>query len=126
MVNSVVHFEIIGAHPARLREFYGQLFGWSFDADSLVAPEVSDAGQYGFVSPEPDAAAVAGGVGGGPFFRPHAVFYVGVPSVGAALADAERLGATIVMPPARNPNGQLVVAQFADPEGTVIGLAGRE
>jgi len=123
---SVVHFEIIGRDPARLREFYAELFGWIFDTASLVAPAVSDAGEYGFITPEPDAAPVAGGVGGGPAFRPHAVFYVGVPNVGAALADAERLGATVVMPPARNPNGQLVVAQFADPEGTTVGLAGPE
>jgi len=126
MAASVVHIEIIGPDPARLREFYGRLFGWTFDTDSLVAPEVSDAGQYGFITPEPDAAAVAGGVGGGPAFRPHAVFYVGVPNVGAALADAQRLGATVVMPPAQNPNGRLVVAQFADPEGTTVGLAGPE
>lgn len=63
-------------------------------------------------------------MGGGPSFRPHAIFYVGVPNVAAALAEAERLGATVVMPLAQNPNGQLVVAQFADPEGTVVGLAG--
>ena len=30
----------------------------------------------------------------------------------------------MVLPVSANPNGQLVVAQFADPEGTVVGLAG--
>ena len=124
MVDSVVHFEIIGRDPERLREFYGQLFGWSFDTDSLVAPEVSDAGDYGFVTPDPDASAVAGGVGGGSSFTPHAVFYVGVPDVAAALAETVRLGGSVVMPVSANPNGQLVVAQFADPEGTVVGIAG--
>jgi predicted enzyme related to lactoylglutathione lyase len=124
MAHSVVHVEIIGRDPARLREFYGQLFGWIFDTDSPVAPEVSDAGQYGFVSPEPGATAVAGGVGGGVSFAPHAVFYVGVPDVTAALARAIQLGGAATMPPARNPDGQLMVAQFADPEGTVVGLAG--
>lgn len=67
---------------------------------------------------------VAAGVGGGPSFAPHAVFYVGVVDVAAALAEAVRLGGAVVMPVLANPNGQLVVAQFADPEGTVVGLAG--
>jgi uncharacterized protein len=26
----VVHFEIIGVGPARLRSYYGELFGWEF------------------------------------------------------------------------------------------------
>jgi len=124
MVNSVVHFEIIGRDPVRLHEFYGQLFGWQFDTSSAVAAAVSDAGQYGFVNPESGATASAAGVGGGPSFTPHAVFYIGVPDVAAALAEAVRLGASISMPLAQNPNGRLVVAQFADPEGTVVGLAG--
>jgi predicted enzyme related to lactoylglutathione lyase len=50
------------------------------------------------------------------------VVYVGVPDVEAALQQAERLGATRAMDPARAPSG-LVVGQFRDPEGTLIGLA---
>lgn len=124
MVSSVVHVEIIGRDPDRLRAFYGQLFGWEFETPSPVAAEVSDADRYGFVTPDPQAAAVAGGVGGGPGFAPHAVFYVGVEDVAAVLARAEELGGSTVLPLASNPNGQLLVAQFADPEGTVVGLAG--
>jgi predicted enzyme related to lactoylglutathione lyase len=124
MVDSVVHFEVIGRDPARLREFYGALFGWVFDTPSPVAASVSDSDQYGFVSPQSDASAVAGGVGGGATFAPRALFYVGVADVAAALADAVRLGGSVVLPVSANPNGQLLVAQFADPEGTVVGLAG--
>ena len=124
MVDSVVHVEIIGRDPEALRRFYGELFGWQFDLPSPVAGEVSDGEQYGFVNPVNGSGPVAAGVGGGSSFSPHAVFYVGVQDVAAALAEAVRLGGAIVMPVAANPNGQLVVAQFADPEGTVVGLAG--
>ena len=124
MVDSVVHVEIIGRDPDALRAFYGRLFGWEFDSPSPVAGEVSDPDRYGFVAPAPNAAPVACGVGGGPSFAPHAVIYVGVADVAAALAEAVRLGGSMVLPVSANPNGQLVVAQFADPEGTVVGLAG--
>jgi predicted enzyme related to lactoylglutathione lyase len=30
MSQPVVHFEIIGAEPAKLREYYAGLFGWEF------------------------------------------------------------------------------------------------
>lgn len=119
----VVHFEIIGERPAALRSYYAELFGWRFDTDSPVAPEVSEAGEYGFVS----AAAgegIPGGVGGGPGFVAQTVFYVAVSDVAEALARAEGLGGTRVMGPARNPNGVLVVAHFRDPEGNLVGLAG--
>ena len=125
MADPVVHFEIIGTDPARQREFYGQLFEWQFDAPSPVAGEVSDPDQYGFVDlvRSDDGAGIRGGVGGGESFTPHAVFYVGVADVSAALGRAEALGGTRVMGPATSPNG-LVVAHFRDPEGVVIGLAG--
>jgi predicted enzyme related to lactoylglutathione lyase len=126
MGQPVVHFEIIGSDAAGLRDYYGELFNWQFDTDSPVAAEVSDEGNYGFVQPMPADAVgqIPGGVGGGPGFAPHAVFYVGVPNVEAALQKAEALGGKRVMGPARNPNGQLVVAHFTDPEGTLVGLAG--
>jgi predicted enzyme related to lactoylglutathione lyase len=124
MVDSVVHFEIIGPDPSALRAFYGELFGWTYDVHSPVAPEVSDAGNYGFITPAPDAIAVAGGVGGGPDRAAHAVFYVGVVDVEAALSTAERLGGTRVMGPAANPNGALVVGHFRDPAGNRVGVAG--
>ncbi|MEV4512770.1 VOC family protein [Dactylosporangium sp. NPDC049525] len=120
MAQPVVHFEIIGTAPAGLRDYYGQLFGWQFDTSGPVAPSVSAAGDYGFATTD----GIPGGVGGGPGFAPHVVFYVGVPDVEAALQDAERLGGTRRMGPERAPGRDLVVAQFTDPEGNLIGLAG--
>lgn len=121
MGNPVVHFEISGEDPEKLRAYYSQLFGWTFDTDSPVAPSVSEAGNYGFIDAE---AGIPGGIGGGSGYPTHAVFYVGVEDVAIALAQAETLGGTRVVGPDRNPNGQLVVAHFRDPNGNLIGLAG--
>jgi predicted enzyme related to lactoylglutathione lyase len=121
----VVHFEVIGEDPERLRAFFGELFGWEFDTPSPVAQEVSDPGRYGFLDlvTSDDGTGIRGGVGGGPGYASHAVFYVGVPNVEAALERAESLGGTRVMGPVTSPNG-LVVGHFTDPEGTLIGVAG--
>ena len=56
-------------------------------------------------------------------YESHALFYVGVANVEAALQRAESLGGIRVMGPATSPNG-LVVGHFTDPEGTLIGVAG--
>ena len=37
MAQPVVHFEIIGKDPMRLRSYYGDLFGWDFITPSPVA-----------------------------------------------------------------------------------------
>jgi uncharacterized protein len=126
MGQPVVHFEIIGADPQRLRSYYGSLFGWSFDTGGPVAESVSREGEYGYVAPavNGNATAIPGGVGGGQGHQPHVVFYVGVPDVAAALREAERLGGTRTMGPEQVPAGALVVAHFTDPEGNLIGLAG--
>jgi len=125
MPQPVVHFEVIGKDPDRLRTFFGDLFGWEFDTPSPVAPEVSAPDSYGFLDlvTSADGTGIRGGVGGGPGYRSHAVFYVAVPDVEAALQRAERLGGKRVMGPATSPSG-LVVGHFTDPEGTLVGVAG--
>ena len=125
MAQPVVHFEVIGKDPDRLRQYFGDLFGWEFETPSPVAPEVSAPDGYGFLDlvTSEDGTGIRGGVGGGPGYQSHAVFYVAVPDVEAALQRAERLGGRRVMGPATSPSG-LVVGHFADPEGTLIGVAG--
>ena len=125
MPQPVVHFEVIGKDPDGLRRYYGDLFGWSFDTPSPVAKEVSDADSYGFLDlvTADDGTGIRGGIGGGESYDSHAVFYVGVEDVEAALQRAERLGGSRVMGPATSPNG-LVVGHFRDPDGALIGVAG--
>jgi predicted enzyme related to lactoylglutathione lyase len=122
----IVHFEIIGKDPEKLRSYYGELFGWEFDTNAPVAEAVSQSGNYGFVNRNStsDGTGIPGGVGGGLGYDSHVIFYVGVPNVEAVLQKAESLGGTRRMGPEKNPGADLVVAHFTDPEGHLIGLAG--
>lgn len=121
MSRPVVHFEIVGTRPAGLREYYADLFGWSYEVGDAATDEVSQPGEYGFVQ---GGDGINGGVCGGTGFTPHVLFYVGVPDVEAALREAERLGGTRVMGPARR--GAFAVGHFTDPEGNLVGVAGTE
>ncbi|MET8307455.1 VOC family protein [Micromonospora sp. NPDC005173] len=122
----VVHFEIIGTDPQRLRSYYGELFGWQFDIGDAAAEAVSAPGNYGFVHPETSTdggAGIPGGVGGGAGYPHRTLFYVDVPDVEAALQQAESLAGIRVSGPHRNPAETLVVGFFTDPEGHLVGLA---
>ena len=125
MPDPVVHFEIIGSDPARLRSYYGDLFGWAFQTSDAATETVSEPGNYGFVdgSTTGDGSGLNGGVGGGAKHQSLVLFYVGVPDVEAALRKAESLGGTRVMGPEGTP-GTLVVGRVTDPEGNLIGVAG--
>lgn len=125
MAHPVVHFEVIGTDPVRLRGYYGELFGWEFDTSAPVPEAVSEPMNYGFVDRDTtgDGTGIPGGVGGGVAYDSHVTFYVGVPDVEAALQKAEDLGGRRRMGPARAPSG-LVVGHFTDPEGNLIGVAG--
>jgi uncharacterized protein len=125
MGQPVVHFEIIGTDAAKLRNYYTELFGWEFDMGDATTEAVSQPGNYGFVhgGTTGEGSGINGGVGGGEGYERRVLFYVSVPDVEAALQKAERLGGTRVMGPAGTP-GTLVVGQFTDPEGNLIGVAG--
>jgi predicted enzyme related to lactoylglutathione lyase len=125
MGQPVVHFEIIGRDPKRLRSYYGELFGWEFDTSSPVSDAVSEPTNYGFIDQNTtsDGVGIPGGVGGGAGYDGRAIFYVGVPDIEAALQSAESLGGTRRMGPVQAPTG-LVVGHFTDPEGNLIGVAG--
>jgi predicted enzyme related to lactoylglutathione lyase len=109
MAQPVVHFEVHGKDGKKLEGFYAKIFVWSIDSNNPM--------KYALV------AAADGGIGGGiaQSEGPMVTFYVNVPDVAAALAAAEALGATTVMPATAVPGGP-EIAQFSDPEGNVIGL----
>jgi predicted enzyme related to lactoylglutathione lyase len=125
MGQPVVHFEIIGTDPAKLRSYYAELFGWEFDTGNAATEAVSQPGNYGFVNGRTtgEGSGINGGVGGGEGYERRVLFYVSVPDVEAALQKAEQLGGTRVLGPDGSP-GTLVVGQFTDPEGNLIGVAG--
>ena len=107
---SVVHWEVQARDPAAQRQFFGDLFGWSVDANN---PQ-----NYGMVT-----AGGPGSIGGGIGITtdaPRATFYVQVPSIVDTLDKALTMGAQTIMP--RTDIGMVVMAQFRDPEGNLIGL----
>jgi predicted enzyme related to lactoylglutathione lyase len=109
-VPSVVHWEVQARDPGAQREFFGSLFGWNVDANN---PQ-----NYGMVTAG-GPGAIGGGIGPSTD-DPRATFYVQVPSIVDTLDKAAAMGAQMVMP--RTDIGMVVMAQFRDPEGNVIGL----
>jgi predicted enzyme related to lactoylglutathione lyase len=114
----VVHFEVIGKDGKKLQAYYAELFGWDIDDKNEMA--------YGIVPRESnlneDGVGIGGGVAAGPDgYAGHVTFYAEVPDVEAALAKAESLGGSRVFGPDSVMPG-MVLGQFLDPEGHVIGL----
>lgn len=118
MGQPVVHFEIVGTDGPALHRYYSQLFGWEINADNPM--------NYGIVerttAQTDDGIGIGGGVAGGPEgYGGHVTFYVKADDIEASLAKAESLGGTRVFGPEEVMPG-LVLGQFTDPEGRLIGL----
>jgi uncharacterized protein len=118
MGQPVVHFEIIGTDPEKLRGYYTQLFGWEFDADNPM--------NYGAVQRDgntnADGIGIGGGIGQGPEgYEGHVTFYIEVSDVEAALAKAESLGGSRMMGPEKVMEG-VEIGLFNDPEGHTVGV----
>jgi len=107
---SVVHWEVQARDPGAQMRFFGDLFGWNVDANN---PQ-----NYGMVTPA-GPGSIGGGIGP-TMDAPRATFYVQVPSIADTLDKAATMGAQTLMP--RTDIGMIVMAQFRDPEGNVIGL----
>jgi hypothetical protein len=113
MAAPVTHFEVNAKDGKRAQEFYSGLFGWKISPD----PQMN----YGMVD-----TGVKMGINGGigqvqENGHPSVTFYVQVEDVQAHLDKAVGLGGTVVMPLTEVPN-VITLAQFADPEGNVVGL----
>jgi predicted enzyme related to lactoylglutathione lyase len=123
MGQPVVHFEIIGGDPIQLRTYYAELFEWTLQENSQVAPEVSEIDNYSFINrmTTADGTGIPGGVGGDPAF---VVTPSSTSGVEAALQKAEGLCGKRVLGPARNEAGGVVVGHFTDPAGNLVGVAG--
>jgi hypothetical protein len=111
MGNPVVHFEVIGKDGKKLRDFYSGIFGWKIEANNPM--------NYGIVSNEDTGGGIGGGVGQGD--STSVTFYVAVDDPQACLDKIESMGGRTVQPVTEIP-GMVILAQFADPEGNVVGL----
>ena len=111
MANPVVHFEVVGKDLDKLTSFYSELFEWKTQS----IPDL------GYTLVEKEEQGIAGGIGrdqnggGG-----HVTFYVMTPDPQATLDRAVELGGRVIMPVTELP--QVTIAQFADPEGHVVGI----
>ena len=98
--------------PDKCKAFYGKVFDWKFDDDSLPGYTLVNAGAEpsGGVFPKPaDAPGVCVNV------------YFQVDDIDATLAVATDNGAQVLVPKTQVPNvGHF--AMFADPEGIAIGI----
>ena len=106
----VLQWQLVAADPDRLATFYGRLFGWTItNRNALGYRQVTTGGLSGGMWPAP---------AGAPSF---VQLFVGVPDVAAALAQAQELGATVIVPVTTLPDGD-VMAVLADPCGVTFGV----
>ena len=112
MPNPIVHAEIRSTDPDATRSFYGGLFAWTFPEGAIPGYTYVDSGV-----PNALPAGISPVQGGSPLVT----FFVGVDDIDATVADAQRLGGTVVQPVMRVPG--VAFALIADPAGQVVGLA---
>ena len=113
MSNPFVHLELSTSDTSKAKEFYTNLFGWTFE-DHDMGPT----GIYSTFKPE-------SGPGGGLFSMPGMptfwLAYVGVDDINTATAKATDLGAKVTVGPQEIPNvGWMTV--LTDPTGAPIAL----
>ncbi|HWO72385.1 MAG TPA: VOC family protein [Dehalococcoidia bacterium] len=110
MPNPVTHFEILGRDGKKLQSFYADVFGWKVDANNPM--------DYGIVEPQ-EGQGTGGGIGQSE--KPGVLIYIEVDDPQAYLDKIVAKGGKVVMPV--TDLGMVVIAQFQDPEGNLIGLA---
>jgi predicted enzyme related to lactoylglutathione lyase len=109
MNSPVTWFEINTANPDPVGKFYADIFGWGIqDVDGGY--KIVDTGESG----------INGGIGKaqGPN---QVVFYIEVSDPQATLDEIETKGGRTVVPVTEIPN-MVTFAQFADPDGNIVGI----
>jgi uncharacterized protein len=107
----VTWFEISTSDVDGAWSFYRELFGWKV--------QEMDGMKYGMVDPGREGA-IGGGIGEAPEGQ-QVVFYIEVDDPQAYLDRIERAGGQTVVPVTEIPD-MVTFAQFADPQGNVVGL----
>jgi len=112
MANPLCHFELMTADPKRAKSFYGKVFNWKFDEESMPGYSLIDTGT------EPTGAL---------FARPEgapgvcANIYFQVADIDTTLEKATGAGGTVVIPKTQIPNAGYF-AMFTDPDGIAVGI----
>lgn len=110
--------ELMTSDPEAATRFYGQLFGWSFDAMNMGG----DTGTYHVAKVgETSIAGMMKMPAGGPPMPPAWGSYVTVANLDETVGKVVALGGSVVMPPMDVPKvGRMAV--IADPQGAVLSL----
>lgn len=109
----IVHFEIMGADGAGLKDFYSDVFGWNTEA-------VEGFDEYHMTSS--DETGLAGAVGKGNENMPnYLTLYLQVPDIDAHLEKIGGAGGSTVVPRTEIPD-TVTFALFSDPAGNMVGL----
>jgi predicted enzyme related to lactoylglutathione lyase len=109
MANDVNYFEIGSADPEASKSFYEGLFGWHVGEPSMPA-------RYSMVNEGEGGLWDTSAMGAANW----AIFYVQVDDVQKAIAHAEELGASAVIPLVDN--GAIEFAHLTDPTGNRFGI----
>jgi predicted enzyme related to lactoylglutathione lyase len=115
MTAPVTHFEIFAEEPAKLADFYRELFGWKIEK----APGVD----YFHIQTAPsEERAIRGGLTYRPIPGPRSwVHYVWVESLNDAVERVQRLGGSVLRPKTAVPKiGWYAVVE--DPEGNIFAV----
>jgi hypothetical protein len=113
MPNPVVHFEVTGKDGKKLQDFYSNVFGWNVNADNPM--------NYGIVDAADTGGGIGGGISAGDGGTQQVTVYIAVDNPQSYLDKVESKGGKTVMPLTEIP-GMVKFAQFADPEGNVVGI----
>lgn len=113
MGQPVMQWQILAKNPDQLSNFYSKVFGWRSNSDNAL----------GYRTIDTDAGR---GINGGiwpapPEGRAMVTLYVEVDDVPEYVEKAIALGASIIMPHQKLPDGD-EMAVILDPEGIPVGI----
>jgi predicted enzyme related to lactoylglutathione lyase len=109
----VTQFQILSKTPDETARFYSELFGWKIDANNAMGYRQINTGS---------GQGIQGGIWPAPPHAPNFVqFFVAVLDVGSSVKKAESLGAKVLIPPTKLPEGD-EMAVMHDPQGMPFAL----
>lgn len=113
MNDPVTQFQILSKSPDETAAFYGTLFGWKVDANNPMGYRRIDTGS---------CSGIQGGIWPAPPHAPNFVqLFVSVTDIAASIAEATRLGAKVLIPATKLPEGD-EMAVLLDPHGMSFGI----
>jgi uncharacterized protein len=113
MGQPVMQWQILAKEPDKLAAFYTKLFDWRIRTDNALTYRMVETGSKR-------------GIGGGIWPAPpegHSMvsLYVEVEDVTKFVNKAQTIGAKVIIPPQKLPDGD-EMAVILDPEGIAVGL----